>query len=240
MPDPPVGDWADEVLKPYEDGWRADPSVAALPPRALRRARAGYYGHMSHIDLQINRFVEALSDYGLLHDTVIMFTSDHGELLGDHNAFRKCLPYEGSARIPMILAGPGVPSRAVDSRIVELRDVMPTLLRLAAVDPPEGIDGIDALCPTAKREMLHGEHTYAGQSVHYLVDGKMKYVWWSGTGREQLFDLESDPFERFDLGNTPQAARYRERLIAELDWRPEGFVQNGELVAGRPVSALLP
>jgi len=240
MPDPPVGDWAEEVLAPYEDGWRADPSVAALSPRALRRARAGYYGHMSHIDLQINRFVEALGDYGLLQDTVIMFTSDHGELLGDHNAFRKSLPYEGSARIPMILAGPGVPRRQVESRIVELRDVMPTLLQLAGIEPSEGIDGIDALSPAAKRDILHGEHTYAGQSVHYLVDGKMKYIWWSGTGREQLFDLQSDPCECHDLGNTPQIVFYRERLVAELTGRPEGFVQDGRLVAGRPVSAMLP
>ena len=62
MPDPPVGDWVAEVLDPLDDSWRADPTVAQLSGRALQRARAGYYGHMSHIDLLLNRFLETLGE----------------------------------------------------------------------------------------------------------------------------------------------------------------------------------
>ena len=65
----------------------------------------------------------------------------------------------------------------------------------------------------------------------------MKYIWWSGTGREQLFNLESDPTECYDLGSD---IKWRSRLIHELSRRPEGFVQRGELVSGRSVSPLLP
>lgn len=243
MPAPPVGDWAEEVLGPLDDSWRADPSVAQLLPRALQRARAGYFGHISHIDLLLNRLIETLAEYGLRQDTVLCFVSDHGELLGDHNAFRKVLPYEGSVRVPLLLQGPGIPRQTVvDSAVAELRDVMPTLLEAAGLPVPAGLDG-KSLLPVARgdqpcvREFLHGEHTGFGQSVHYLTDGKEKYIWWSGTGREQHFDLTQDPHECHDLGPNPL---WRERLIATLTGRPEGFVQEGKLVAGCSITPLLP
>jgi arylsulfatase len=243
MPDPPVGEWAAEVLGPLDDSWRADPSVAKLSPRALQRARAGYFGHISHIDLLLNRFLETLAEYGLRQDTVICFISDHGELLGDHHAFRKVLPYEGSARVPFLLQGPGIPARTVvTDAVAELRDVMPTLLDAAGLPVPEGLDG-KSLLPVARgeqaqvREFLHGEHLCFGQSVHYLTDGREKYIWWSGTGREQRFDLVNDPQELHDLGSD---LTWRARLIATLTDRPEKFVEKGMLITGKGVSALLP
>lgn len=243
MPAPPVGDWANEVLGPLDDSWRADPSVAQLSPRALQRARAGYFGHISHIDLLLNRLIESLAEYGLRQDTVLCFVSDHGELLGDHNAFRKVLPYEGSVRVPLLLQGPGIPRKTVVSdAVAELRDVMPTLLDAAGLPVPDGLDG-KSLLPVARgeqptvREFLHGEHTAFGQSVHYLTDGKEKYIWWSGTGREQHFDLTHDPHECHDLGPSPL---WRARLIKILTNRPEGFVEQGQLVQGRPIEPLLP
>jgi arylsulfatase A-like enzyme len=193
--------------------------------------------------LLLNRFFETLAEYGLRQDTIICFVSDHGELLGDHNAFRKILPYEGSVRVPFLLQGPRIPRQTVISdAVAELRDVMPTLLDAAGLAVPDGLDG-KSLLPVARgeqatvREFLHGEHTAFGQSVHYLTDGKEKYIWWSGTGREQRFDLARDPHECHDLG--PDDG-WRERLIATLQGRPEGFVENGALVTGRPVTALLP
>ncbi|MCX6369067.1 MAG: arylsulfatase [Armatimonadetes bacterium] len=243
MPAPPVGDWAAEVLGSLDDSWRADPSVAKLSPRALQRARAGYFGHISHIDLLLNRFFETLAEYGLRQDTIICFVSDHGELLGDHNAFRKVLPYEGSVRVPFLLQGPGIPRQTVISdAVAELRDVMPTLLDAAGLAVPEGLDGKSLLSvargeQATVREFLHGEHTAFGQSVHYLTDGKEKYIWWSGTGREQRFNLACDPHECHDLGPDDS---WRERLIATLQDRPESFVENGALVTGRPVNSLLP
>jgi arylsulfatase len=246
MPEPPVGDWAEEVLAPYRDDWRADPTVAHLTGDALRRARAGYFGHITHIDLQLNRFLETLDEYGIGSNTVIAFVSDHGEMLGDHHTFRKSLPYEGSARVPLIVAGPGIPrQRVVDSKVLELRDVMPTLLAAAGIPIPDGLDGSDALTLAHDsnapwRTHLHGEHTFADQSVQYICDGARKYVWWSGTGREQLFDLVSDPQERVDTGNRQDVRSYRCLLVKALENRPEGFVSQGELVAGRPVSPVLP
>jgi len=242
MPPPPVGGWVDEVLSPLDDSWRADPNVAKLSGVALRRARAGYFGHISHIDLLINRFLETLEEYSLRQNTVICFVSDHGEMLGDHHAFRKVLPYEGSARVPLLLSGPGIPKHTVVSdQVVEQRDILPTLLDAAGLPEPIGIDGRSAL-PLAKhkgypwREYLHGEHTAFGQSIHYLTDGHEKYVWWSGTGREQLFDLDSDPHELQDMHSSPM---WRSRMVDALHDREEGFVKDGSLVPGRPVSPVL-
>ena len=245
MPDPPVGDWYEDVLAPLDNSWRADPSVAKLSGEALRRARAGYFGHISHIDLLMNRLQETLDGNGLRWSTNLCFVSDHGELLGDHHAFRKELPYEGSARVPFLLSGPGLPRNVVVSdKVVELRDVMPTLLDSAGLQPPDGLDGKSAL-PLAKgnqtewREYLHGEHTVYGQTVQWITDGRWKYIWWSGTGREQLFDLQNDPRECRDLHQTPEIEPWRQRLIDELTNRPEGFVSNGALVTGRPVDPVL-
>lgn len=247
MPPPPVGDWADLWAEHAVPGPASQ--VANHDPRLLHRARAGYYGHMSHIDAQINRLFEVLAETGVADDTVICMVADHGELLGDHRLFRKSLPYEGSARIPFILSGPGIPAGVDDDHVVELRDVMPTVLDAAGVDVPGGIDGRSVL-PLARREAcpwreyLHGEHITFGQSVQWLTDGREKYVWCSGTGVEQFFDLRADPAECRDLAREPSAADrlapWRSRLVAELAGRPEGFVEDGLLVAGRTVDPLLP
>lgn len=249
MPEPPIGDWTDLWTHHADVMWPESP-VAQYDPRTLQRARAGYYGHMSHIDQQLNRLLHELRIQGVAGNTVVCLISDHGELLGDHHLFRKSLPYEGSARIPFILTGPDVPARTVDAEhVVELRDVMPTLLDAAGIDIPEGLDGRSVLAllhdeRAPWREYLHGEHTYLSQSLHYLTDGKEKYIWCSGTGVEQFFDLTSDPTELRDLahdaGTAPRLLTWRNRMIDALTARPEGFVADGELVAGQPVDPVLP
>jgi arylsulfatase A-like enzyme len=102
---PVVGDWWQEYAD-HRDDHNPEALVASLDPQTLHRARAGYYGHMTHLDQQINRFLEALAEFGLAKNTYVAFVSDHGEMLGEHHLFRKGFPYEGSARIPFLLHGP--------------------------------------------------------------------------------------------------------------------------------------
>jgi arylsulfatase len=254
MPPPPVGDWAELHAgldrTPCHDGPRAK-----YRPDVLQRARAGYYGHMTHIDHQVNRLVEALREWRLLEETWICFTSDHGEMMGDHHLFRKGYPYEGSARVPLILRGPrgeGVRAGRVSEALVEQRDVMPTLLECAGLPVPPSVEGrsflrhatTDTAAPL--RECLHGEHTLFGQSWQWITDGREKYVWLSGEGREQLFDLVADPEERHDLATSDTAAvraklaRGRARLVEALRGREEGYVSaSGELVPGREPKRVL-
>lgn len=249
MPAPPVGDWT-EGFAAHNDAPRADCNVGDIGAARLQRARAGYYGHMTHIDHQINRFLEVLAQFGARDNTFICFVSDHGELMGDHHLFRKSLPYEGSARVPLILHGPRnsrIRAGGVSDAVVELRDIMPTLLDCAGLPIPDEVEG-RSLLPLARgqqtsvREVLHGEHLYGGQSVQWLTDGKEKYLWFSGTGREQLFDLAQDPQECRDLSaecGAQRLARWRRRLIEELQGREEGFTDGASLLTGRPVAAVL-
>jgi arylsulfatase len=250
MPEPPVGDWTD-LWAEHSDPYRPDCLVGAIREDVLQAARAGYYGHMTHIDHQVNRFAEILKEYDLDQNTWFCFTSDHGEMLADHHLFRKGYPYEGSARIPLILKGPAgdqIERGALHNHVAELRDIMPTLLDCADLPLPPGLEG-KSLLPIARgkdvewRSYLHGEHTLFGQSLQWLTDGHGKYIWCSGTGREQLFDLDTDPQELQDLSSVPgyreRLAYWRNILIGELAGREEGFTNGEALIAGRPVRPCL-
>src|SRR5205823_1004939 len=127
----------------------------------------------------------------------ILFTSDHGEMLGDHNMFRKTYPFEASARVPFLARAPrrmGYPREVVTPAPVGLQDVMPTLLDVAGTPSPPSVTGRSVLPlmrgETAWREALHGEHAGCYRyedGMHYLVDGHTKYIWYSQSGRELLF-----------------------------------------------------
>ncbi len=199
---------------------------------------------------------QALYENGVLDNTAIVFTSDHGEMLYDHNHVAKGLPFDSSARLPFILRLPksadvhqagraSQQMRQID-QVIELRDLLPTFCDLAGVTVPEHIDGRSIL-PLVRgetdgwRPYLHGEHFLQADSNQWLTDGREKYVWFSQTGRELLFDLENDPDELHDLSGeeSQRVEMWRARLAEELEGREEGFAQNGALVVGRPQSPTL-
>lgn len=250
LPEPPVGDWWTDYAD-YRDDHDIVANIAKLPRRLQRRAIAGYYGNITHIDNQINRFMDALMRHGLDRNTIIAFTADHGEMMGDHHQYRKTMPYEGSARVPLIfrnLADRAIPAGTASDAVVELRDVMPTLLDLADIPIPDEVEG-RSLAPVihgkseSVRGYLHGEHATLGQSLHYLTDDTYKYVWMSKSGTEHLFNLSADPGETHNLvadsDHADIRARLRSHLITELAGREEGYVRDGELVPARPARTLL-
>ena len=172
-------------------------------------------------------------------------------MLGDHHLFRKGTPYDGSARLPLLLKGPRgglVPAGQACHEVVELRDIMPTLLECAGLPVPEDVEGRSFL-PLLRgegqdwRPYLHGEHRLLGQSIQWITDGREKYVWMSGEGKQQLFDLAVDPQELHNLMPTPvgerRAQRWRAALIAELTGREEGYTDGQRLIPGRPARACL-
>ena len=173
-------------------------------------------------------------------------------MLFDHSLFRKVLPYEGSARIPLIVhVGKNVATRVVrtSDSAVELMDIMPTMLELCGLDVPQGVDGVSLVGELTSGEAIsrpyvHGEHSRdAEQSNQYIVTPHDKYIWFTQTGREQYFDLDADPREEHDLIADPahaqRIAQLRAALVDELDGRPEGYVANGKLVVGQKPATML-
>jgi len=250
LPEPVIGDWAEP---PPGDGLGQGqaPSRVHLTGEALRSARAGYYGLINHVDDQLNRLLNPVDGIDRsASDTIVVFTSDHGEMLGDHYLWRKSVPYEPAARIPLLMRGPerlGLQPGCHSDTPVCLEDIMPTLLDLAGLDTPDTVEG-RSLAPLLRgeaasswRDHLHIEHA---PQHHALTDGREKYIWHAGHGGEQFFRLTEDPNERRDLSGEPAeadcVATWRTRLVGELAQRPEGFVQNGELVSGRPYGAVVP
>lgn len=241
-----MGDWVGDVDEHRRD-FASEAEFGAQKESTHQQVRAGYYGSIEFIDLQLNRLRETLSDQDLLEDTAIVFLSDHGDMMGDHDMYRKSVGYEGSARVPLVVHVPPRWREAwgeigeVDS-IAELRDVLPTVLELAGVEVPRDVDGMSLRPGGEVRDHLHGEHVIGSlgrQSMQWIRSERHKYVWFSGDGREQLFDLQADPREERDLAglaeHVEELARHRALLVAALDGREEGFVSDGELVAGRPV-----
>jgi len=251
VPDPLIGDWAQPPLaeelgdEDYVSAHRIN-----LPAEAMRCMRAAYYGLLNHVDDQLRRLINPVKGLRHRHDTIIILTGDHGEMLGDHYRLRKEVAYEGSARVPFLLSAPsqlGVGKGIVTDALATHADIMPTLLDMLGLPIPDSVDGM-SLCahlrgetPAAWRPSLHIEHSPYHQC---LTDGREKYIWSPGDGREQFFDLTRDPDELHDLaadaavGN--RLTHWRERLIDRLRDRPEGFVQDGTLITGRPYGAMIP
>jgi len=253
LPPPAQGDWVDwGALSPKGDrnGHRI-----LLEGETLHAAQAGYFGLIEHIDNQITSLIRDFkarsSKAG--RPWIIVVTTDHGEMLGDHGYFRKCEPYEGSANIPFIICGSPALGFKAGLRVTQpvcLEDIMPTLLALAGTKSPSRVDGVN-LVPTLRgqqqviRKWLHFEHApcYSKeQAYHSLTDGHYKYIWRPTDGTEHLFDLDTDPQEEIDLSrkasNLDTLKIWRIRLVERLAGRPEGFVANGKLIAGRPYRAL--
>lgn len=248
LPEPARGDWVDWdqiTLKGSHGGSRV-----LLEGQRLRTAQAGYFGLIEQLDDEFASLIAAFQTRSeeAGRPWLIVFTSDHGEMLGDHGYFRKCEPYEGSANIPMIIAGSpqlGFRSGQRSFQPVALEDLLPTLTELAGIETPK-IDGV-SLVPVLRgegqqvRPWLHFEHSpiYSQpQGFHALTDGRMKYIWRPANGTEQLFDLDRDPLEERDLsGETAsrdQLQRWRRRMIERLAPRPEGFSDGQRLIPGRP------
>lgn len=242
---PVASDWMDkETIK--KTGKIMDNPNGCNDPQMVHDAMAGYYACITHVDHQIGRIITALENDGTYNDTIIIFTSDHGELLFDHNLFRKTLPYEGSVHIPLIVrVGKNIqkitPHIADD--IVELRDIMPTILDMTSTSIPDSCDGL-SLKPQIlnntpiNRCYLHGEHAanYA-QSNQWILTKNYKYIWFTQSGIEQFFDMINDPKETHNLIDDTKYQKeineHRRILMDVLKDREEGYTDGENLFIGK-------
>lgn len=229
LPRPKLASPAERPDHPYvqtyakrSDHWRHFKGEADL-----QRALAGYFGLVSFMDENVGKILAALEASGLVGETRVAYTSDHGDNLGTRGLWGKATMYEESAGIPLILAGPGVPAGAACGTPVTLCDLSATILDgVGARDAigELGLPGASLLdlagAPVRERLALSEFHTYGPDGITMLRSPRYKYVHYIGAP-PQLFDLEADPEELNDLGrdnaHAPIRAEFERAMRAMLD-----------------------
>jgi len=233
MDEPLFGAWCeDDDLPLMLQAYRAR---YAYGPREGAWARRHFYALCTQIDQQIGALFGTLREEGILDNTIVMFTSDHGETMGNHGIWAKQNFYEPSANVPMLLMGvkdcPRVAAGSTDDRLVCLADIMPTLLDLAGIDIPETVTGRSMLGP--QRDHLYGEFGEGELSNRMIHDGRHKLVYYPAGNRCQLFDLEKDPDELTDVARDPAygntLGHLKSLLVASLYGSDLDWVTGGEL-----------
>jgi len=224
-------DWQDaaedlpHALKAVRNYWPAHTE------KALAEVKRAYYALCTHVDHQIRVVLGTLREERLLDNTIVVFCSDHGDMLGDFGLYAKRMFYEASARVPLIIMGleddKRIQKGSTDSRLVGLQDVMPTLLDLANIAIPDSCDGMSALA-TPTRDFLYGEVLENNGATRMIHDGRHKLIWYPAGNHVQLFELETDPEEKTNLALNAQYSSTRQLLERELASRCYGIdVDNG-------------
>ncbi len=234
---PFCGEWSKGDVPYHLQGVQAR---SVYSEREIRWARRAFYALCTHIDQQIGALIGTIREEGILDETVIMFTSDHGDMLGNHDMWAKQTFYEGSSNIPMILVGEagdrGIGFGKTDDRLAGLQDVMPTLLGLAGIDAPDHLDG-RSMVTGGQREHIYGEFGEEQHSSRMIRDKRYKLIWYPCGNLFQLFDLGEDPNEMTDLSADPAhagtVARLKNLLRSEMYGSDEKWFTGDEIV-GEP------
>lgn len=193
---------------------------AHLSPVEIRQMMAGYFGLVEVVDRAVGRILDHLKATGLLENTWIIWTSDHGEQLYNHELFMKFCMYEESVHVPLSVRGPGQ-SPGVCTDLVEHVDLFPTLCGIAGTDIPEGIEGCSL------KPFLNGESAPKGwrpivfsqmNSLFMARTDKWKLMMRDGTAVE-LYNLQADPREFHNRVADPQCSGIRDMLLHELTSR---------------------
>jgi iduronate 2-sulfatase len=191
-----------------------------------RQARQAYNASISFMDAQLGATLDALDRLGLTETTVVVFTSDHGYHVGEHGLWQKQSLFEESARVPLIIAGPGVPNPGkVAAAPVAMIDIFPTLAELCGVAAPGNLQG-QSLVPLLKDPTAVGRGWALSQVVrgggkqdfgYSLRTPRWRYTEWAGgkAGRE-LYDHENDPRELTNLAEDPTSKATLDELSGKL------------------------
>ena len=217
-----------DVDMPYYANWAKD--IEKLPftlksirgqyahftENLIRSARQAFYALCTHIDHQLRVVIGTLREEGILNNTILMFTSDHGDMLGNHGLWGKRLFYEDAANVPMLLVGTAadesVGHHRLDKRLVGWQDIMPTLLHLAGIAIPDTVEGIPMI-GEERREWLYGQYGEDTEATRMIHEGRFKLIYYAVGNCLQLFDLQADPKELNNLANSAEHAEIQARLM---------------------------
>ncbi len=213
--DPVSGNWSSrfESLPNYVQrrSNRAMEPMARATKEQQDVTRRAFYATITHIDHQIRVVLGYLREAGLLDNTIVVFTSDHGHMAGEHGLWCMAHFYEMTAKIPLIVVPPksgswgSLAPGSVDSRFAEYGDIMPTVLDLAGIPVPGNVDLL-SLAGDKKRNYLYGEHGEGRDAQRMIRKGDYKLIYFAEGNRFQLFNIAEDPEETVDLAGNPDAA----------------------------------
>ena len=188
------------------------------PPEMVRAMIAEYYRYISYLDSQIGRVLDALEASPYATNTIIVFSADSGVARGSHGLIGKQNNYEHSLRVPLIIAGPGIPADRRTEAMCYLFDVLPTLGKRCGVVSPNQGDGFDFGATLANpTQPARHQLMFAYKSVQRgFTDGRWKLICYPQVGKTQLFDLKTDPLEITNLAEKPEFAAKLAGLTAML------------------------
>ena len=222
---PPVGDPSMLASRaPHMDRERYVRAFTSLSPAARQVIKGYYYGLITHQDAQIGRVLAALDEANVADNTIVVYTADHGDLMGDFGTYFKGSFLEGSVRVPMLFRGPGVPAGERRRQLVGLQDLLPTLAAMTGCPLPTDVQGLDLSAALGDgtadtREVFYSQCFEAPRQMAMVTDGRWKYSYAQEGAIEELYDLAEDPAELVNLATRPDAAKlltpWRDRLIAE-------------------------
>jgi len=196
-----------------------------------RACHAAYFANVSYMDMNAGRILDAVERLGLAENTLVVYTSDHGELLLEHNLYQKHCLYEPAAAVPLIVSCPAkLPRGERRPAIVGLIDLFPTFCELTGVRPPEGLEGeslvpiLDGLDDGAQRVAFSEMYMKTGAPERMIRSGPWKYIYTHGD-LAQLYHRERDPSETENLAVLPEHAELCEQFKARVldGWEVDTF-----------------
>ena len=191
-----------------------------LADDVARQAIQAYYASISLMDAQLGRLLDALEKNGLAENTIVVFTSDHGYHMGEHGHYQKMSLFENAARVPLIIAAPGMKAAGKSNTSpVEMIDFYPTLAELAGLTPPHNLSGVsqasvlsDASASPRTAALSQCMGGYSLRTARY------RYTEWGvdGSGGNELYDHQTDPQEMVNLAGSDKQATLVAELSAQL------------------------
>ncbi len=221
LPDKLEGDWDD--IPRLGINYKTSINMK-MDLRRQRKALGGYYASVAFVDAQVGKVLNAIREAGLEDETIVIFTSDHGYLLGEHDFWAKVSLHEPSAAVPLIVRVPGK-QPAVCHSLVELLDLYPTTAALCGFEVPAGLQGIDIspLLDDPNCQVRDSAFSVAPNRNGFLIrEDRWAYLQYAedGSGGCELYDMKADPNQYSNLAGLPahadQVARLRGKLQTKL------------------------
>ena len=199
---------------------------------AIRDLRRGYYGSITHMDEQFGRLMAELDRLELRDNTIVVFVSDHGYMIGEHSMHKKSKLWEEAIHVPLMISVPGWEGGTRCNEFVELVDLYPTIAELAGLPADPGAQGLTLTGlmkdPTSKREEKSDAYTQVSKG-HGLRTGKWAFMWYPKSKKDKeafmLYDMEKDPKQFNNLAMNPEYAALMGELKERLEERVEAAKQ---------------